>query len=65
MTKFTKFQSRVALAAGVLALGFATPALAQGSTAVPEPSDLALFALGVLGVLIGRRAAAKRPPDRD
>ncbi len=40
-------------------LGFATPALAAGA-AVPEPSSMALFGLGVLGVVIGRRGARRK-----
>jgi hypothetical protein len=39
-------------------LGFAGPALAAGA-AVPEPSSMALFGLGVLGVLVGRRGARR------
>jgi hypothetical protein len=38
----------------------ATPAFAQTSTAVPEPTDLALFALGVIGLVIGRQGARRR-----
>ncbi len=45
---------RLACAALFIALGTATPAFAQGS-AVPEPSTLVLFGLGVAGVIIGRR----------
>lgn len=45
---------RLACAALIIALGGATPAFAQG-LAVPEPSTLALFGLGVAGVIIGRR----------
>jgi hypothetical protein len=37
----------------------AAPAWAQDGTAVPEGSHLTLFALGVLGVIIGRRASMK------
>lgn len=44
------------------ALLAATPALAQGSTSIPEPSDMALFGLGVLGVILGRRGARRKPP---
>ena len=43
-------------------------AWAQGGTAVPEGSHLTLFALGLLGVLIGHRASMrvkKRDPDKD
>ncbi len=45
-----------ALATLLLSLS-ASPAWAQNGTAVPEGSHLTLFALGVLGVIIGRRAA--------
>ncbi|WP_338467733.1 PEP-CTERM sorting domain-containing protein [Novosphingobium sp. ZN18A2] len=40
----------------------AVPALAGtgGSIAVPEPTDLALFALGVIGLIVGRRFATRR-----
>lgn len=34
----------------------ASPAIAA-STAVSEPSSLALFALGVLGVIVGRQSS--------
>jgi hypothetical protein len=35
------------------------PAWAQDGTAVPEGSNLTLFALGLLGVIVGRRASMK------
>ena len=41
----------------LLALASAAPAWAGESTAVPEGSHLTLFALGVLGVVVGRRAS--------
>jgi hypothetical protein len=47
------------------------PALAQDGTAVPEGSHLTLFALGLVGVIIGRRASMRvkkrepREPDHD
>lgn len=40
----------------VVVLLSATPAAAAG-TAVSEPSSLALFALGVLGVIVGRQSS--------
>lgn len=39
-----------------------------GATAVPEPSDLALFILGLLGVILGREVAIRykrRDKDHD
>lgn len=43
----------------------AAPAEAAG-TPLPEPSNLALFGLGLAGLVIGRRMAAKRKsPDKD
>ena len=41
----------------------AAPAWAGGGTAVPEGSNLTLFALGLAGVLIGRRASRSRKQD--
>jgi hypothetical protein len=41
-------------------IGTATPALAFASVAVPEPGEFGLFALGVIGLVIGRRAS-RRP----
>jgi hypothetical protein len=46
----------------VLGLGAATPALAANGQSIPEPSTLALLAMGAAGLIIGRRAA-KRPPE--
>lgn len=34
--------------------------LSRAFVAIPEPADMALFGIGVAGLLIGRRAAAKR-----
>lgn len=44
-------------------LSIASPAFAA-RTAVPEPSSLALFGLGVIGVIVGRYGARRRR-DRD
>jgi hypothetical protein len=41
----------------------ASPALAADSTQVPEGSALTLFALGLIGVIVGRRGSM-RPKDR-
>ena len=50
-----------AVMAWVVALT-ASPAVAAGWVDIPEPSDPWLFALGVVGLLVGRRAARKKPP---
>jgi len=54
----------IILATLVLALGAASPALAQG-IAIPEPTDMTLVALSLAGLIIGRHAARKRPDDQD
>ncbi len=38
----------------------AAPAYAEGAAQVSEPSQLALVALGILGVIVGRNAAKRR-----
>lgn len=54
---------------GLSLLAAAAPAwaqqAAQQSAQVPEGSQLTLFALGVLGVIIGRRASMGRLRDDD
>ena len=53
------FQLSIAL----IALTAASPAWAGGSTPIPEPTDLTLLAMGLAGLIIGRRAAKKPPKD--
>jgi len=43
--------------AALVLLVSAAPAWAGTSTAVPEGSDVTLFALGLIGVIVGRRAS--------
>lgn len=51
------------LSALLLSLLAALPAHAQSaSAAVPEPSGIALFGMGLAGIIIGRRLA-RRPRD--
>ena len=45
------------------ALVTSAPAWANDGTAVPEGSQLTLFALGLLGVIVGRRASMKRSKE--
>jgi hypothetical protein len=51
--------ARVACAAAI-SMTMTTPAQAGGSVALPDPSGVTLFSLGVAGLLIGRRIASKR-----
>jgi PEP-CTERM motif len=39
-------------------------ASAQGSIAIPEPTDMVLFGLAVAGLIVGRRSS-KAPPHDD
>jgi hypothetical protein len=58
--------TRIALA--LAAFASSVPAWAGDGTAVPEGSHLTLFALGLIGVIVGRRAsisAQRRKQDRD
>lgn len=43
----------------VMAVAQSTPALAMDATSLPEPGGVTLLALGLAGVLIGRRMAQK------
>jgi hypothetical protein len=40
-------------------------AIASGGIPVPEGSQFTLFALGLLGVIVGRRASMRPPGDSD
>ncbi len=52
---------RLVLGAMIAALA-AAPAAAAGGIEIPEPSDPWLFALGVVGLIVGRQVAKRRPP---
>jgi hypothetical protein len=49
-------------AAALLFIGSTGVAHAADSIQIPEPTDLLLFSMGVLGLIIGRQAARKKPP---
>jgi hypothetical protein len=56
------------LLVALIALASGAPAWAGESTAVPEGSHLTLFALGLIGVIVGRRAsinAQRRARERE
>jgi hypothetical protein len=56
--------SRLAFAA--MALLLTTPAMAGAVAQVPEGDSITLFALGVAGVILGRRLSMRRSrKDRD
>jgi hypothetical protein len=45
----------------IASFAVAVPAAAQSvGVSIPEPSDGALFALGVVGLVVGRQVARKR-----
>lgn len=47
----------------LLVLAGANPALAQSGSAIPEPTDALLFGMGLVGLVIGRYAARRRPDE--
>lgn len=49
----------------VLSVCISTPAWANGTVVLPEPSSLALLAIGATGLIVGRKLATKRPADDD
>ena len=49
----------------ILILAPVSPAFAEAIAKVPEASSTTLFALGVLGVILGRRLASRRSDGED
>jgi hypothetical protein len=55
-------KSRLVLFALLAGLA-AAPAQAGTGTMIPEPTDLTLLAMGLAGLVIGRRGARRPPKD--
>jgi hypothetical protein len=51
------------LALAGLGLALSGPALAATAASIPEPTNLALLALGLTGLVLGRQAARRRRDD--
>ena len=49
----------------LLTSAWAVPAAAQAGTAIPEPSNLALFGIGLAGLVIGRQVAKRRSDSEE
>jgi hypothetical protein len=64
MKKYLPIRGSIALAAMGCALSLvSSPALAQAGASIPEPSNIALFCLGVLGLILGRHGGRSKPRD--
>jgi len=48
---------------GIFLLATPAAAFASGGVPIPEGSQFTLFALGLLGVIIGRRASMNKPGE--
>ena len=49
----------------ILALLAASPAYGWSGTQIPEPSNLALFGMGLAGLIIGRQISKHRKDNAD
>lgn len=66
MTKIRFIIGSIGIIFSVSTATIANAAIPDASTAIPEPSDFALFLLGVAGLIIGRRTSRRRiRPDDD
>lgn len=43
----------------------ASPAFAWSGIQIPEPSNIALFGMGLTGLIIGRQLAKRKSPSKD
>lgn len=52
---------RLAVSTLLLLVASTAPAMAQGAgMEVDEPANMALFAIGIVGLIVGRRAARRK-----
>ena len=61
---------RFIIGAAGLAIALTTAVMANAaipgiSTSIPEPSDFALFVMGVAGLIVGRRSSRRRHQSDD
>jgi hypothetical protein len=49
----------------LIVLLHASPAYAWAGIQIPEPSNVALFGLGLTGLIIGRQIAKRKTPTKD
>ena len=49
----------------LVALLHVSPAYAWAGIQIPEPSNVALFGLGLTGLIIGRQIAKRKTPTKD
>ena len=50
-------------AASPLMAGVGAQAADQAAESIPEPSNIALLGLGMLGLILGRRGGRRKPRD--
>lgn len=60
-----KFLARPLAILPLTILIVSAPAHAAGGTPIPEPSNLALFGLGLAGLVFGRMMAKRKNDTRD
>jgi|GWRWMinimDraft_6_1066014.scaffolds.fasta_scaffold13410_3 hypothetical protein len=65
MAKIGFFAKLIGIIVSVSTATVANATIPDISTSIPEPSDFALFLLGVAGLVIGRRSSRKRRQSDD
>ncbi len=64
MSQFTKIgQAWPHLLIALLALAADAPAIAGNGISVPDPSAATLLAIGLLGLIVGRKGGRRPPPE--